>query len=822
MPGRLHTGWRALAGILASAVLSAVYARGGIGFVLGFVVLVPWLCVLDDAKTLPGAIWRGWAMCIAFVAFVFTWFGSAFAGYTGASPVLGITALLAVAPVLQPQFIVFAIVRRITGQRRGATFNTLAGAAAWVASEWLVPKLLGDTLGHGLYPSRVLRQIADVGGAAGITFLLVVVNECLATAIAQRRANTAALCTPLIVAASIVILMIGYGAARLPMLSAQHDADKPVRIGIVQSGITDYERLRRASGTYAVVRRVLDTHYAMSRDAVGQHADALLWSETVYPTTFAHPRSDDGAALDREIRDFVRATGVPLVFGTYDSDANGEYNAAAFVESTGSTLGFYRKTDLFPLTERVPSWLDGPSLRRWLPWTGSWQPGDGARVFPLRLADGREIPVQPLICRDDVDPALAIDAARLGAQILLGLSNDSWFSTDTLGARLHLNVAAFRSIETRLPQVRVTTNGLSAVIDPTGEIVARTQMNDPQLLVGEVLPQAPRFTLMRAWGNWVGGAGLAFLLLSAGTSLIRLWLRRGNGATASLPEPAASDAEMIVNLLSPFWRGACAMLQGIAGASLALLGMMQLAGDAAQAHSLALIRLFAAFVLAPQLAAWAIMRSGLARVRLAGDVLSFLQRDRTIEIRATDIAAIETWALPLPDTGLWLRLTPGRRWPLGVAMHDPARLIRALLQAGAPPGLAKALSSRAILYANSRLAGRHRWLDHPLLKFAVFPLLIALPAFRLHQRIAYGGTFGEYYSFGLTAYLSTLAIWWATWAIDLLIYAAALRALAEMGTLVAMVVRPQDAGAARNALTLVGRVLYYLVVPIWFLTHALP
>ncbi len=817
MPGRIRTGWRALVGISASAVLLAVYARSDIGFVLGFAALVPWLCVLDDAKTLAGATWRGWAMCIAFVAGVFAWFGSAFAEYVGLSPILGIAALLVAAPVLQPQFIVFAVVRYLARHRPSATLSALTGAAAWVATELLVPKLLGDTLGHGLYPSRVLRQIADVGGAAGITFLLIVANECLAAAI-SRRASTAALRTPLIVASSIVILMVLYGSVRLQLLATTDAAEKPVRIGMAQSGIVDYERLRRESGTYAVVRHVLDTHYALSRDALQkQQVDALLWSETVYPTTFAHPKSDDGAALDREILDFVRTSGVPLVFGTYDSDANGEYNAAAFVERDGSTLGFYRKTDLFPLTERVPPWLDGPSLRRWLPWTGTWQPGDGARVFPLRLADGREIPVQTLICRDDVDPALAIDAARLGAQILLGLSNDSWFSADPLGARLHLAVAAFRSIETRLPQLRVTTNGLSAVIDPSGEIVARTQMNEQEFLVGEVRPQAPRFSLMRAWGDWVGRAGLAFLLLSAGVSLVRrIW--RVQGTTAPL---SAAATEMDVSLLSPFWRGAGAALHGLARTSLIWLGAMLFAGDSVQNNPLALMRLFAALVLAPELAAWAIVRAGLARAHLESEVLVLEQRDRSIEIRIADIAAVEPWTMPLPNCGMWLRLASGRRWSHGIAMDDPATMIRALLQAGAPSGFAQALRSRAIGYADARAASTHRWFDHPLLKFIAFPLLIALPAFRLHQHIAYGGTFGEYYAFGLAAYLSTLAIWWATWAIDLLIYAAVLRASIETGTLLAMALHPQSTSGIRKALTLIGRVLYYLVVPAWFLMRSL-
>ncbi|UUZ54288.1 hypothetical protein LP419_38945 [Massilia sp. H-1] len=78
----------------------------------------------------------------------------------------GLAILLLAAPLFQPQFLAFALVRRSVLRRHGAVCAALAGTAAWVAAEWLLPKLLGDTLGHGLYPARLLRQGADVGGAA--------------------------------------------------------------------------------------------------------------------------------------------------------------------------------------------------------------------------------------------------------------------------------------------------------------------------------------------------------------------------------------------------------------------------------------------------------------------------------------------------------------------------------------------------------------------------------------------------------------------------------------------------------------------------------
>ena len=274
-----------------------LYARGGYAYLLGFVALVPWLLALNATATLSGAARSGLLMSLAFVAAVFAWFGVAIGAYTGIGPATGLLILLLAAPLLQPQLLAFALVRHLAGRRHGPLLRALAGASAWVATEWLVPKLLGDTIGHGLYPSAELRQAADIGGAAGLSFLLILVNECVALAIARRRIGTRALTVPLLIATVVLLMMGGYGKLRLASETLQDSDTKPLRVGLVQSNIFDYERLRRKLGAYAVVRQVLDTHYAMSRAAVERHhVDALLWSETVYPTTFGHPKSEGGAA----------------------------------------------------------------------------------------------------------------------------------------------------------------------------------------------------------------------------------------------------------------------------------------------------------------------------------------------------------------------------------------------------------------------------------------------------------------------------------------------------------------------------------------------
>ncbi len=786
---------------------------------MGFVALVPWLLALDTTRTVAGAACSGLTMSLGFVVAVLAWFGFAIAHYAGADSAIGVLIVLAASPLLQPQFIVFALVRHFVGRRHGAVVRALAGASAWVAAEWLFPKLLGDTLGHGLYPSHLLRQFADVGGAAGITFLLILANEAAAAAVVRRRDGARALAKPLAMAACVVILMAGYGGVRLSMLSAAPaSTGTPLRVGMVQSNIVDYERLRREMGAYEVVRHVLDTHYAMSREAVEKHrVDALLWSETVYPTTFGNPKSEGGAELDREIQEFVSAAGVPLVFGTYDLDAGGEYNAAAFLRPQAAPLGFYRKTDLFLFTEYVPQWLDGPTFRRWMPWVGTWTRGDGARVFPLQLADGREIPVTPLICLDDVNSSLAIDGRRLGAQAILGMSNDSWFTGHPAGANLHLAVAAFRSIETRLPQLRVTNSGVSAVIDATGTVVASTAMDEQKILIGEVQTGEPPATLMVAWGEWVGRAGFAFLLLMAlsavGAALTKRAARNAAPSVSTTTSPEDFRAEAV--LLPPAWRIAAGLLQAIARGSLLWMGAALLLLDNPETNRLTQIWTFAALVLAPEVAAWCIQRAFAATLRIEGDALVMEQRERRTEIPVGSIAAATLWTLPMPATGLWLTLDSGRRWSQGIALTDAAALIDALVRAGARPALTETLTGRAAAYMRTRLAVPRRAIDRIALKFVLFPLVPALPAFRLHQHIAFGGTFGEYHTFGLQAYVIALLIWWATWAIHLAMFAAALRVAIEAGTWLSLVLRPANAIDVRRTLEFLGRLVFYVGVPAW-------
>lgn len=638
---------------------------------------------------------------------------------------------------------------------------------------------------------------------------------------------------PLALAVSLPLALALFGLA-VPA-APPANASERVRMGLVQSNIVDYERLRREKGAGAVVREVLDTHYAMSHDAVErQKAQALLWSETVYPTTFARPKSEAGAELDREIAAIVNAAGVPLVFGTYEgaapvpaavgsNAAATEYNAAAFLAPGRGLVGFYRKTRLFPFTEALPAWLEGPWVRSALPWAGAWKAGDGARVLPLLLADGREVPVLPLICLDDVDTQLAIDGARLGARLIVTMSNDSWFTEHPQGAELHLAVAAFRSIETRLPQFRVTSNGYSAVIDARGEVLAGTRMGERTLVVGDLPVREPRLTLMVRWGDWVGRAGVSFLLglvIVAVLASIRSWRSRVGKATAAAnargaATPATSSTParpMAVAVLTPAARWTATLLRVFACGSLAWLTAKVLAGEGALAsNTLAQLRAFAALVLAPEAAALPLLWASRATLSVQGGVLALARGERRIELAASDVAAVRAWALPLPAPGVSLLLRSGGAWTYSLARAD-AEALRTALGAAIPPP-SPAWAAR---YGEAFLAPRgSALLHHPLTKFVLLPFLLAIPAFTLHQHIAFGSAFGEAQLFGFAAYARGFALWWAAWGVGIVAAAAALRGLIEAGTLAAVLWRPARVLEVRSMLERLGLAALYLGVPAW-------
>jgi len=75
-----------------------------------------------------------------------------------------------------------------------------------------------------------------------------------------------------------------------------------------------------------------------------------------------------------------------------------------------------------------------------------------------------------IICYESIFPHLVRESVGEGAQMLVILTNDSWYE-DSPAVWQHLAHAVFRSVENARSTVRCANSGVSALIDSRGRII---------------------------------------------------------------------------------------------------------------------------------------------------------------------------------------------------------------------------------------------------------------------------------------------------------------------------------------------------------------
>ncbi len=487
---------------LSSLLIVFSFPPWGFSFLLPF-CLIPWFISLDRTTRLKDrfreGLWLGFFMSV----FGFFWIAYVLQEFAMLPFWASLMGLFLFALVNQPQFAFFAL---LSDQRFALPLGILGAALIYTGIDFVIPKLFQDTLGHALYSQPILRQAADLVGAWGLTFLVVYVNLALHRLWRQRRLSFHLLWALALIGACGV-----YGSYRRAEVQRvlHHASTRTIQAAMIQANIGDFDKVAAENGVRGAADKILNTFFDLSDAALSLNPkpDFLIWPETSYPSNFGNPYTFSEKKRDAHLRDYVYRKRTSLFFGGYDSFREKDHNALFMMSPTelpdSPELQIYRKSILLLFGESLPGSELFPALRKWFPQVGNFGRGAGPQVFEIDFLTGKKAKISPLICYEALFPWFAIQAARSGSELLLNITNDSWFGPWG-EPQLHLALSTFRSIETRLPQLRSTNTGISALILPDGSIHEASRIGKAQVIPVTIPVTGAISTLLKRWGDWFG------------------------------------------------------------------------------------------------------------------------------------------------------------------------------------------------------------------------------------------------------------------------------------------------------------------------------
>jgi apolipoprotein N-acyltransferase len=241
----------------------------------------------------------------------------------------------------------------------------------------------------------------------------------------------------------------------------------------------------------------------------------IVWPEAAVPE------------LANDVQDYLKQVyaaghehGSDILMGALRADGDDYYNS---ILALGDTVAFYDKRHLVPFAEYFP--VPG-FVRRWLrllslPYSDFRR---GRRAQPALEVGG--LKVAATICYEDAFGAEQLAVLR-SANVLVNVTNDAWFGRSPARFQ-HFQIGRMRALESGRYLVRAANDGVSAVVGPRGEVLARAAEYRPTVLQGTVRPMGGLTPYARAGNAPVVALGLA----GAAAAILAQWRRRRRDGAA--------------------------------------------------------------------------------------------------------------------------------------------------------------------------------------------------------------------------------------------------------------------------------------------------
>lgn len=499
---------RAAAILLAVAAGLAVWAAHPpveLGF-LAYLVVPLLLASVDlvDGGPVAGAHAGATAGLVGFLI-ILTWL-IAPAGY------LGWVLLAAV------QAAWYAVTLAVIAPFRRSVWVVVVAPLAWTAMEaWrgLIP-LTGFAWGELAYAhagGSPLLPLARVIGARGVTFMTVLVGT-LAYVAARRVVRSRSRSDVAILGVAVLAIVAVFGAAALAPPPPEPEG-RTVDVLAVQGNDLAVPPVVGSELDRLIAQRMVD----LTRRSVEEQGrpDLTVWPESSIDRDPWRPTGED---LLPYIEEAAAITGGQLLVGmNLDGPQPRETfrNSAVLVDEHAQPLDDYAKRRYVPFGEYVPlrSLLERivPALRQ--------VPRDGVPGAGPQSVSADAVDLAVVICFETLFADIVRSNVLAGeAGIVVAVTNDASFGRSAESDQ-HITQSQLRAVESGRWVLHAALSGRSALIDPSGQVVDRTDVFE-RATIRQDVPVVTAATPFLRWGDVVGtttrwaGAALALGTIAAG------------------------------------------------------------------------------------------------------------------------------------------------------------------------------------------------------------------------------------------------------------------------------------------------------------------
>ena len=466
----------AIARLVLSALSGAILSLSFYGAQPSF---YSWFCLAILLFSVLGARTRVAFFCgflhgLIFVVTCVPWVAEVLSVHGGMSVAAGWAVLLLIATVWGCSIGLFTwMVQRLS--QHGIGLALFGAPFLWISTEVLRAYLPEISFPWGLlgYPAAgnpALVQLTTITGIYGVSFIVAAFNSLLIWILAsppeKRKSRLAVVSAVLVILLAVQIL----GPRFVPTAAASRIAR------VVQPNFPENEQY--VGDWYADHKADMAEleQLSLRRSPSVQQPDLLVWPEAPAPFSFQDPHF--GPYISRLATEFQH----PVIVGIIDwkpvLEGNSRvprtglvpYNSAAMLNPIGQIAFTYDKIHLVPFGEYEPFPLIHQVVTSVSEEVGGFRKGKERNVG--RFSNGNTFSV--FICYEAIYAGEIRQFANNGAQLLINISNDGWFGKSE-AAEQHLRMARVRAVENRRWLIRDTNSGITAAIDPYGNVTRAMQ-----------------------------------------------------------------------------------------------------------------------------------------------------------------------------------------------------------------------------------------------------------------------------------------------------------------------------------------------------------